>query len=370
MQKIAYLGPEGTYSEEAARLWLGSNAVVMQPLGSLVQIVQAVLEERIDWGLLPAENSCEGSLPLTLDMLIDKADCLQIYGEIVLPIQHHFLIKPGALRKDIKVITSHSQALAQCRNYIERHFPKAQIIEQASTAEAVQAVARSEEDWAAIGTSRAASLYGLEIADRDVADLSENATRFLVIGRQGAYVGAANKTTVLIGVNNQPGALYNLLGEFALRKINLTRIESRPAKTRLGDYLFFIDFEGALEEPSVIATLSAAHKWASYLKVLGTYQAAGNERQTGGGESCELKRLRAQVDIIDAGIVRLLAERTAWVRQIGREKGVQLSRQPDREKQVLARLRELAEQQGVDPQLVEDLYALLFEHYVALQKRL
>jgi prephenate dehydratase len=317
--------------------------------------------------VLPAENSCEGSLALTLDLLMDRADRLQICGEVVLRVRHHLLVRPGVSGKRVTRILSHFQALAQCRGYLERHFPGVELSEVESTAEAARTVAASGEPWAAIGSARAARLFNLAVAAEDVADLQENATRFLVVGRRGCQVGAGDKTTILAGVDNRPGALYRLLGEFARRGINLTRIESRPAKTRLGEYVFFIDFEGNPERPEVAEALAGARQRTSFLKILGCYPAAGTAAPASDATDPDLAQIRAEIDLLDGWIVDLLAQRASLVRTIGKLKAGRPIRDPVREKQVLSRLQELAAEKGVDPQVVAGVYGLLLPYYVELQ---
>jgi|Deesub1362A_J573_1020465.scaffolds.fasta_scaffold00029_121 prephenate dehydratase len=367
VETIAYLGPEGTYSEEAASIWAAGRPVTLRALGSLVKVARAVDEGSVDWGLLPAENSCEGSLALTLDLLIDRADHLQICGEVVLRIRHHLLARPGITQGRVTRIISHFQALAQCRGYLERNHPDIELVEAESTAEAARTVAISPEPWAAIGTVKAARLHDLTILAEDIADLRENATRFIVIGRRGCYAGPADKTTILVGVDNRPGALYCLLGEFARHGVNLTRIESRPAKTRLGEYVFFIDFEGHPDRPEVAAALAGARQRSSFCKLLGSYPAVGASTPAPDTAGPNLAQIRAEIDILDGWIVDLLAQRASLVRRIGKLKDGKLIRDPARERQVVNRLRVLAAKKGVDPEVVAGVYRLLLPYYVELQ---
>ncbi|MBE0465879.1 MAG: prephenate dehydratase [Candidatus Desulforudis sp.] len=364
---IAYLGPEGTYSEEAAAVWAAGRAVTLSPLGSLVEVAGAVDGGRVDWGLLPTENSCEGSLALTLDLLIHQAERLQICGEVVLPIRHHLLARPGTEKNRVIRIISHFQALAQCRGYLEEHFPRVELGESGSTAEAARTVSGSNEPWAAIGTVKAARLHGLEVLSEGIGDLRENATRFLVIGRRNCSIGTGDKTTVLVGVDNRPGALYRLLGEFARRGVNLTRIESRPAKTRLGEYVFFIDFEGHPRMPEVAEALAGARQRGTFLKILGSYPAVGVPTTARDNTPPGLEQIRDEIDVLDGWIVDLLAERVSLVRSIGRLKNGRPVRDPAREHRIIGRLQELAAQKGVDPELVSGVYGVLFPYFVDLQ---
>lgn len=367
MEIIAYLGPEGTYSEEAAAVWAADRAVTLSPLGSLVEVAGAVDGGSVDWGLLPAENSCEGSLALTLDLLIHQAERLQICGEVVLPIRHHLLARPGTEKNRVTRIISHFQALAQCRGYLEEHFPRVELGESGSTAEAARTVADSNEPWAAIGTVKAARLHGLEVLSEGIGDLRENATRFLVIGRRNCSIGTGDKTTVLVGVDNRPGALYRLLGEFARRGVNLTRIESRPAKTRLGEYVFFIDFEGHPRMPEVAEALTGVRQRGTFLKILGSYPAVGVPTTAKDNTPPGLEQIRDEIDVLDGWIVDLLAERASLVRSIGRLKNGMPVRDPAREHRIIGRLQELAAKKGVDPELVSGVYGVLFPYFVDLQ---
>lgn len=370
METIAYLGPEGTYSEEAAATWAGDRPVTLRPMRSLVKVAGAVDDGSVDWGLLPAENSCVGSLALTLDLLVHQADRLQICGEVVLSIRHHLLVRPEITRDVVTRVVSHPQALAQCRRYLGKTFPGVELGEVESTAEAARMVADNHESWAAVSTLKAARLHGLAVLSADIADLRENATRFLVIGRRGRCAGVGNKTTVLVGVDDRPGALYHLLGEFARRGINLTRIESRPAKTRLGEYLFFIDFEGRLERPAVAETLAGVRRWSSFYKHLGSYPVVGALPPADVVVPDDLEQVRAEIDMIDSRIVELLSERAVLVRRIGKLKAGKPIRDPAREAEIIERLQALAAQKGIDPEVVAGVYGLLLPYFVELQASL
>lgn len=368
METIAYLGPEGTYSEEAASRWAGDRPVFLRPLRSLVEVVDAVEDGSVDWGLLPAENSGEGSLGLTLDLLNHQADRIQICGEVVLRIRHHLLARPGVSGGQVTRIISHSQALGQCRAYLAGAFPGVELEESRSTAEAALTVAQTSQPWAAVGTLKAARLHGLAVLAEDIADLRENATRFLVIGQRGCYTGPGDKTTLLVAVDGRrPGSLYRLLGEFARRGINLTRIESRPAKTRLGEYVFFIDLEGHPGEPEVEKALSGVRRQSGFYKILGSYPADGASRAARDPVPPDLETIRAEIDVTDSLIVTLLAERAELVRQAGKLKNGRPVRDPEREAEIKERLRALAVRKGIDPGTVTGVYELLLPYFVELQ---
>ncbi|MEW6540641.1 MAG: prephenate dehydratase [Bacillota bacterium] len=368
METIAYLGPEGTHSEEAASRWAGGRPMLLRPLRSLVEVFKAVDGGDVEWGLVPAENSGEGSLGLTLDLLAHEAGQVRICGEVVLPIRHHLLARPGVSPERVTRIISHSQALAQCRAYLAEGFPGAELVEATSTAEAARVVAESGEPWAALGTRKAAKRHGLSVLADDAADYKENATRFLVIGRRGCRTGPDDKTSVLVAVDGRrPGSLYRLLGEFARRGINLTRIESRPAKTRLGEYVFFIDLEGHPGEPEVEAALAGVRAQSSSYKILGSYPADGAPRGPRDPLSSGLESIRAEIDVTDSQIVALLAERAELARQAGKYKNGRPVRDPEREAEIKERLRALAVKKGLDPGMVTGVYDLLLPYFVELQ---
>jgi len=205
---------------------------------------------------------------VTLDVLTASTQ-LQICGELVLDIEHNLLVSSGSI-SDIRQVYSHPQAVAQCRYFLRRHLSAAEAVPVLSTAEAAAMVAKSGVRSAAIGSSRAAELYNLTIAASSIQD-DGNQTRFVILGRQGQVLGAPVKTSLLFAVKDGPGSLFKVLQSFAVNGVNLTRIESRPARRQLGDYLFFVDLSGTPEDPKVLASLREAAREAVLLKLLGTY---------------------------------------------------------------------------------------------------
>ncbi|MDD2777312.1 MAG: prephenate dehydratase [Methanocellales archaeon] len=265
---LGLLGPEGTFSEKAANKW--DSTAELRYFESVSDVVKAVVDEYVDYGVVPIENSLEGSIGMNLDALIEYD--VKITGEVVVPIRHCLLAK-GEI-SDIKAILSHPQALAQCRHSIKNRFGEIEMIEMMSTALAAKRASESKE-MAAIASEKSAAKYGLNILLRDLQNQKENYTRFVVIGKITPEPTSKNKTSVVVYLQeDRPGALYKMLGEFASRNINLTKIESRPTKKALGDYLFYIDLEGHIMDEKVHEALKAIEREAGMLRVLGSYPKA------------------------------------------------------------------------------------------------
>ena len=280
MKRIGYLGPPGTFSELAARFYIdrlkkGDNceesAIVC--FSSFVDILSAVESGELEEGLLPLENSTEGTINIILDLLAQQFKKVKIKEEAIIPVVHQLLARRRFSPDEIEVVVSHSQALAQCRGFIERYLYQAQKKEVISTAEAARLVSLHQGPWAAIGTSLVAQTYNLIVLAGNVNDYPENATRFVVIALQDSKPVPGCKTSLILSVNDRPGALCDILKEFAKRQINLTYIESRPTKSRLGDYLFFIDFEGHREYAHVRDALSCIKSYTVSMRILGSYPA-------------------------------------------------------------------------------------------------
>lgn len=269
VKKLSYLGPAGTYSEEAAVLYDSEAELV--PFPTIPTVCRAVSDGTVDEGIVPIENSIEGSVVYTLDILISETN-LSIFNEVVLPIQHCLMIKPGTDRQDIRTIYSHPQSLAQCRHFIEDNFPGAAPIASLSNSAAVNDMLKSDSTSAAIAPQRAAELYGAEIIGRDIQDVTNNLTRFVLLGWQDHAPTGDDKTSFCFTfAEDAPGSLYNALGIFATRNINLVKIESRPTKESLGRYNFLVDCEGHRENPVVSEALEDLERQVSGLKVFGSY---------------------------------------------------------------------------------------------------
>lgn len=265
---IGILGPEGTFSEKAAKIW--RRKAKLKYYDDIPEIFKEISEGKVDFAIVPIENSLEGSVIATLNLLLESD--LKIAGEIIIPIDHCLLSK-GKL-SSIKVIVSHPQALAQCSKFLKLKFPNAELRTVGSTAHAAK-LAMEFEEMAAVASEEAAGKYGLNVLMRAIQDERENYTRFAVLAREIPRPSKRNKTSIVVHLKeNRPGALYEFLGVFAKRNINLTKIESRPSKKALGDYLFFIDFEGHIRDRAVVEALEEAEEMVDKLKVLGSYPAA------------------------------------------------------------------------------------------------
>ena len=268
-RRLAYFGPAGTFTE-AATLRYDAEAQLL-PFTSIAAVVAAVEAGMADEGVVPIENSLEGSVTDTLDLLIHESQ-LSIRHEVVIPIEHCLLVKPGGSAQEVSVVYSHPQALGQCRRFIERCFPKAQAMAALSTAAAVEEMLQSESPAAAIATRRAAEIYGAEILAQGIQDNPSNFTRFVVLAHHDHPPTGRDKTSLCFSFGeDRPGILYLVLGEFATRKINLAKVESRPSKESLGQYIFLVDVDGHREDPLVEEAIAALRAATSMMKVFGSY---------------------------------------------------------------------------------------------------
>lgn len=266
---IAYLGPEGTFTQAAALKHFGHsiNAVSMSAIDEVFREVES---GSANYGVVPIENSTEGIINHTLDMFLQSS--LHICGEVELRIHHHLLTSNTSL-ENIHKVYSHQQSLAQCREWLDANLPNAERISVGSNAEAARLVV-DESNSAAIAGNTAAEIYGLKVLNENIEDKPDNTTRFLVIGKQEVQPGGHDKTSLLISAPNKAGALYGLLTPFIQNEISLTRIESRPSRSGMWEYVFFIDIDGHQNDEPVKKALSELKKEASLLKVLGSYPCA------------------------------------------------------------------------------------------------
>lgn len=248
--RLAYLGPPGTFTEEAALRYAERESAELIPFSSMPALVSAVETGLADRAILPIENSLEGTVSTTVDLLIHETD-LKICAEMILPVRHFLLAHPGTRLEEIRVVLSHPQALAQCRRFLERCLPQAEQVAALSTAAAVAEVMRSEDrSRAAIGTLRAAELYGAVVLARDIQDQKSNATRFVVLAHQDAEPTGVDRTSLCFTVKrNVPGALVEVLNELAVANIQMTKVESRPMKSVLGEYVFWSTSKGIARIP-------------------------------------------------------------------------------------------------------------------------
>ena len=268
-KRIAFLGPEGTFSEQACITFDPSATRV--PFPSITSAAAAVDSGQADEAIVPIENSLEGAVTDTLDLLIHDS-ALFIRQELVLPIQHVLVAAPGTGSKDIRAIYSHPQALAQCRSFLSENYPGAELLASMSTAAAVGQVLERKGDAAAIANERASSIYGADVLARGIEDNRNNVTRFVVLATTDHSRTGADKTSLCFSFDEDaPGVLHAALGEFATRGINLEKIESRPTKESLGRYIFLVDLEGHREDTIVQQALSRVQDQVSGLKVFGSY---------------------------------------------------------------------------------------------------
>ena len=287
--RIAFLGPPGTFTEEALLSQPDLAAGELVPVRQISDVITEVDQGRADLGVVPIENAIEGSVNLTLDTLVFEAsEDLVIQREVVLPIDMHLCARPGTRLADVTAVVSIPHASAQCRVWLARKLPGVEVQAANSTAEAARDVAEEQGPpgkgtgeaggaRAAIATSLAAKLYGLDVLAADIEDHPDNETRFVVIGKGiPARTGHDKTTIVVFQSQDRPGSLLEILGEFAVRAVNLTKLESRPTKRGLGSYCFFIDCEGHISDElvaDVMRNLAAKHR----VRFLGSYPAAGTE---------------------------------------------------------------------------------------------
>jgi prephenate dehydratase len=279
--RLGYLGPPGTFSEEALRASPLHDEAELVPYASIYETVMAVEEHDVDRALVPIENALEGGVTATLDALAGDARDVAIVGEAVMAIRNCLVAREELALADIAAVVSHPQPLAQCARFLRAELPQAEARPATSTAEAVRIVAGAQEPWAALGPRTAAERYGCRILRDGVDDDPDNATRFVWLGRAGSEPiggdgGGAWKTSVIFaGAGDaQPGWLVRCLSEFAFRGVNLTKIESRPRRGRLGHYLFHVDMEGRTDELAVAGAVEALHGHCEEVRLLGTYPAA------------------------------------------------------------------------------------------------
>ena len=293
--RIGYLGPEGSFSHEAVSTMAGVDAVACDTLADLLA---SVADATLDQGLVPIENAIEGTVSATIDGLVFDHD-LVIVQEIVIPIRLHLLARPGVALADVTNVRSYVHALAQCRAYL--HDLDVTIEQTSSTSQAAREVAASTESWAAVASALAGELFGLTAVATDIEDHPGNATRFVVVARDrvAAPTGHDRTTIVCFQDADRPGSLYAILGRFAARDMNLTKLESRPTKRGLGDYCFVIEFEGHVAEDVTADCLADLQARLARVKYLGSYPVTG-------------------ADASDRREVVAEARRTAdeWIRQI------------------------------------------------------
>ncbi|MBV8159489.1 MAG: prephenate dehydratase [Acidimicrobiia bacterium] len=277
MTRIAFLGPAGTFTEEALLSQPDLADAELLPLPSFPEVLRTTAEGSVDYGFVALENSIEGTVRLVMDLLVFEHELL-IQREVSIPIRQNLLAPPGLALGDVRRVVSFPDALAQCREFFERKLPGVEVVAANSTAEAVHLVAEERpEATAALGTSLAATLYGLEVVAADVEDNEDNTTRFVLVATEAIppVTGHDKTSIVCFQHSDRPGSLHAILGQFTARNINLTRLTSRPTKKALGEYCFIIDLEGHVDDEIVADCLRDLHAQLADVKFLGSYPAAG-----------------------------------------------------------------------------------------------
>jgi prephenate dehydratase len=285
-RRVGYLGPEGTFSEEALLASATPATVEPVPVATIFETVAALREGSVDWAIVPIENSLEGSISETLDLLAGEAADVEIAGETLLLVRHSLIAARQLELEEIDTVVSHPQVPGQCASFLRRELAHARILAASSTAEAVRTVVgAAEPGQAALGTLLAAQIYGGTVIREGVQDRDDNETRFVWLARaegdallpplSDAESGGWKTSLVFWGLGaDSPGWLVRCLDEFARRSINLTRIESRPLRDRLGSYMFFVDLEGSVEDPSVAEAVAGVGGLSEEVRVLGSYRTA------------------------------------------------------------------------------------------------
>ena len=277
--KIAYLGPPGTFTEEALLSDPCSQGddVELVAMRSIDEVLLSVDDGQVDRGFVAMENSIEGTVNVTVDTLVFGSDLL-IQREVVTPIRMHLMGKDGADIAGVERVLSFPHAIAQCRDWLATNAPHAVVVAANSTADAVRLVAEADDpNAAAIGPARAGELHGLRVLASDIEDHSDNATRFVLVARDGIPPPSGHDKTSIVCFQraDHPGSLHSILGQFSARDLNLTKLESRPTKKGLGDYCFVIDLEGHVDDEVIADCLRDLHAQLPALKFLGSYPAAG-----------------------------------------------------------------------------------------------
>lgn len=268
--KVAYLGPEGTFTQQAALKHFGHSAICL-PMAAIDEVFREVEAGAVNYGVVPVENSTEGVVNHTLDNFMGSN--IKICGEVELRIHQHLLVSDVTKTDSITRIYSHAQSLAQCRKWLDSHYPHADRIAVSSNSEAAKRI-QGEWNAAAIAGEMSANIYGLKTLHEKIEDQPDNSTRFLIIGTQDVPASGCDKSSVVISMRNEPGALHEVLEPFHRHSVDLTRVETRPSQTGTWNYVFFIDFSGHQENEAVQKALSEVGERASDLKILGSYPIA------------------------------------------------------------------------------------------------
>ncbi len=279
MKRVGYLGPKGTFSHEALKKYIGQEECISIDFASIPEIFMAFAQDILDEAVVPMENSIEGAVSATMDM-ISQGTGLMIKAEIIIPVRACLLAKNGADISGIRYVLSHPQPLGQCRMFLSSRMPHALTKVASSTTAAAEEVAAGCGDSAAIASKTAAEVYGLEVLKEDIQDYDNNFTRFIVISKSDAARTGNDKTSIVFSTEDKPGSLYRVLDIFNLWDINMTRIESRPAKNKLGRYVFFVDIEGHREDEALRDALTMVKRKTSFLRILGSYPVSPASEKT------------------------------------------------------------------------------------------
>ena len=268
--KVAFQGERGAYSESAVYTFFGNDAEV-KPCRDLTEVFKSVDKQDVPVGVVPVENSLEGSVNQAYDLFLTHN--LKVSGEVIIRISHCLIANPSTSLEAVRTVYSHPQALAQCRSFLERLG--SDLIPTYDTAGSVKMLReKGLKDAAAVASEKAAEIYGMKILVKEIEDIPTNYTRFFVISKNDSPSTGKDKTSIIFAAAHTPGSLYHALGEFAKRNINLTKIESRPTKQKAWEYNFYLDFEGHRTEENCTAALKALEKSRTFLKILGSYPKA------------------------------------------------------------------------------------------------
>ncbi|MHA1266771.1 MAG: prephenate dehydratase [Candidatus Helarchaeota archaeon] len=269
-KRVAYLGPQGTFSDQAAKTYFSQAETDFFVVNKISEVFRKVKSQEVDYGIVPVENSLYGSVPDTLDLLLESN--LKVCGEIILRICHNLIVLKEMPLSAIQIVLSKDQAFGQCRQFLDENLSHAEFVETKSTARAVELLS-NYENAAAIGTELAAEIYGGIILAKGIEDNPNNYTRFFVIGTEDTLPSGNDKSSIIFSVKHIPGALLNALKSFSSRNINLTKLESRPSRFTPWEYFFYTDFEGHISNPEVQDALRDLQKNTLFIKILGSYKA-------------------------------------------------------------------------------------------------
>lgn len=271
--QVAFLGPQSTFTHMAAMEQFGLSAQLV-PMKSIPAVFEEVERGRAHYGVVPVENSTEGVVNHTLDMFVESD--LQVIAEVMLEISHNLISRSGSI-DHIDQVVSHAQALAQCRHWFDENLPDVPLVDVASTAAAAQ-MAAEDERIAAIASQAAVVQYGLQVVKAKIEDNPNNFTRFLIIGKKSPDKSVHDKTSIMFSIKDEPGILYRMLEPFSKREINLVKIESRPVKQKVWEYIFFLDLIGHIDDTEISNAIKELSEHCHFLKVLGSYPVARNDK--------------------------------------------------------------------------------------------